>query len=176
MAAKRRAPNILVTGTPGTGKSTTCEQIAEATQLRHINVGDWVKDQGLHCGWDDEHQSYLLDEDKVCDALEDHLSRGGNIVDHHSCDFFPERWFDLVLVLQTDNSLLYDRLKQRGYEQEKITENVECEIMHVIIEEARNSYREEIVRFLESNTVQDMDSNVERTVQWVQQYIAAHAC
>lgn len=66
MAAKRRAPNILVTGTPGTGKSTTCEQIAEATQLRHINVGDWVKDQGLHCGWDDEHQSYLLDEDKAC--------------------------------------------------------------------------------------------------------------
>ena len=38
---------------------------------------------------------------------------GGNIVDFHSCDFFPERWFDLVIVLQTDNTILYDRLEKR---------------------------------------------------------------
>ena len=29
----------------------------------------------------------------------------------------------------------------RGYHQKKIAENVECEIMHVIVEEARESYR-----------------------------------
>lgn len=50
---------------------------------------------------------------KVCDALEDQLALGGNIVDYHSCDFFPERWFDLVVVLQTDNSVLYERLEKR---------------------------------------------------------------
>jgi adenylate kinase len=41
------------------------------------------------------------------------MARGGNIVDYHSCDFFPERWFDLVIVLQTDNTILYDRLEKR---------------------------------------------------------------
>ena len=50
---------------------------------------------------------------QVCDALEDQLNVGGNIVDFHSCDFFPERWFDLVIVLQTDNTILYDRLEKR---------------------------------------------------------------
>lgn len=50
---------------------------------------------------------------QVCDALEDQLALGGNIVDYHSCDFFPERWFDLVVVLQTDNSVLYERLEKR---------------------------------------------------------------
>ena len=29
----------------------------------------------------------------------------------------------------------------RGYAQKKITENVECEIMHVIVQEAMDSYR-----------------------------------
>jgi hypothetical protein len=28
---------------------------------------------------------------QVCDALEDAMAEGGNIVDHHGCDLFPER-------------------------------------------------------------------------------------
>lgn len=41
------------------------------------------------------------------------MEEGGNIVDYHGCDFFPERWFDYVVVLQTDNTILYDRLSRR---------------------------------------------------------------
>ncbi len=69
MGAYRHLPNILVTGTPGTGKSTTCEQIAEATGLKHLNVGQLVKEQDLHCGWDEEFQCHIIDEDKVCSLL-----------------------------------------------------------------------------------------------------------
>ena len=50
---------------------------------------------------------------QVCDELEDIMEEGGNIVDYHGCDFFPERWFDCVVVLQTDTSVLYDRLASR---------------------------------------------------------------
>lgn len=169
-----RPPNILVTGTPGTGKTSTCEQIAAATGLRHINVGDRVKAQDLHCGYDEEHQALIIDEDKVVDALEDELSAGGCIVDYHSCDFFPERWFDLVLVLQTDNTVLYNRLEARGYPEAKIQENVECEIMMVLLEEASESYKQEIVVPLPSNSVEDLESNVSRAVQWVQAYKQQH--
>lgn len=61
----KRPPNILVTGTPGTGKTTTCEMVAQATGLRHVNVGDWVKEKELHSGFDEEWQAYTVDEDKV---------------------------------------------------------------------------------------------------------------
>ena len=47
--------------------------------------------------------------------MEDMLADGGTVVEYHSCDFFPERWFDLVVVLTTDNASLYDRLAARGY-------------------------------------------------------------
>ena len=64
-ATLRLGPNILITGTPGTGKTATATMVAEATNLRHINVGDWVKQQDLHSGYDAEFGSYIIDEDKV---------------------------------------------------------------------------------------------------------------
>ena len=61
----RLAPNVLVTGTPGTGKTTLSEQVAAATGLKHINIGDLVKEQQLHNGWDDEFECWVIDEDKA---------------------------------------------------------------------------------------------------------------
>ncbi|XLS47273.1 hypothetical protein HN51_021631 [Arachis hypogaea] len=87
-SGRRKRPNILVTGTPGTGKTTTCTALAEAIQLRHINVGDLV-----------------------CDELEDQMEEGENIVDYHG-----------------------------GYNESKLSNNIECEIFQVLLEEAKESY------------------------------------
>lgn len=40
---KMTRPNILVTGTPGTGKTTTCELVAAATGMTHVDVGKLIK-------------------------------------------------------------------------------------------------------------------------------------
>ena len=76
----RKQPNILVTGTPGTGKTTTCQQIIDATGFTHINVGDWVKQHELHSGWDEEHDCYIIDEDKVSASA--HSVSSGNPAEH----------------------------------------------------------------------------------------------
>ncbi|KAH6811025.1 P-loop containing nucleoside triphosphate hydrolases superfamily protein, partial [Perilla frutescens var. frutescens] len=163
---KREKPNILITGTPGTGKTTTSAALAEATGFRHINIGDLVKEKSLHDGWDEEFDCYVINEDLVCDELEDLMEEGGNIVDHHGCEFFPERWFDHVVVLQTDNSVLYDRLAKRGYTGKKLSNNVECEIFQVLCEEAKESYPEEIVVALTSDCIQDVDKNISTLTDW----------
>ena len=49
----------------------------------------------------------------MLDEIEDEVLQGGNIIDWHVCDIFPKRWIDLVVVLRTDNSILYDRLAER---------------------------------------------------------------
>ena len=47
-----------------------------------------------------------------------------------------------MAVLQTDNTVLFERLEARGYLPAKVSENVQCEIMNVVVEEARASYRQ----------------------------------
>lgn len=47
--------------------------------------------------------------------------------------------------------------------------------MQVVLEEARESYAEEIVIELPSNDVNDMESNVDRVRQWVDSYKANHS-
>lgn len=72
-----------------------------------------VQEKNLHEG-QDEDGCFVLDDDAVVDELEDTMCAGGVIVDTHSLvDYFPERWFDLVVVLRSDNTVLYDRLKER---------------------------------------------------------------
>lgn len=61
----RTLPNIIITGTPGTGKTSHCELLAERTGLKHISVNEVVKDRECHEGWDSEYQSWIVDEDKV---------------------------------------------------------------------------------------------------------------
>jgi adenylate kinase len=94
----------------------------------------------------------------------------GIVADFHACELFPERWFDLVLVLRASTDVLFDRLTKRGYNEKKRSENMEAEIMQVVLEEARESYDHEIVHEVPSNTVEDMENNVERVAQWCQQW------
>nr|KAG5711535.1 hypothetical protein BaRGS_025962 [Batillaria attramentaria] len=107
---------------------------------------------------------------EVVDEMEEDMSQGGNVVDYHGCDFFPERWFDIVFVLRTDNSILYDRLQQRGYSGKKLESNIQCEIFQTILDEARDSYKPEIVHELPSNTPEQLEENLERILAWVAQW------
>lgn len=139
-------PNIVVTGTPGTGKSTLAAQVAElytsaagAHPMRHIDAGPLIKQHGFHLSYDADWDTYEVDEDKMLDYLEplsggsapdpmesdpdgcasaqevgeDDDTRGGLVLDWHTCDAWPERWVDLVVVLRCDHQLLWKRLERR---------------------------------------------------------------
>jgi adenylate kinase len=73
---ERRLPIVLLTGTPGTGKTLHAVLLAQHldgsdTPMRHLNIGDIVKEKGFHEGWDEEWQSWIVDEDRLLDYLEE---------------------------------------------------------------------------------------------------------
>lgn len=170
----RRKPNIVICGTPGTGKSTHTAQLLDSDPtLKILCVGDLVKERGLHSGFDEEFQSHIVDDDALLDSIEPDCMQGGCLIDWHECEIFPQSWIDLVVVLRCDHTMLWNRLEKRGYELKKIQENNEAEIMQVILDEAREAYDEEIVVELRSETVDDIESNVERILQWSKNWQAS---
>ncbi|TBU64945.1 P-loop containing nucleoside triphosphate hydrolase protein [Dichomitus squalens] len=170
MSSSNKGPVIIITGTPGTGKTTHAELLAQESPvpLKHINVGEMVKQKNLYEAFDEEWQSYTVDEDKLLDELEPLASAGGIILDWHTCEIFPERWADLVVVLRCDHTKLWDRLEKRNYPLKKIQENNEAEIMEVVLDEARSSYPQEIVVELQSERTEDLESNIQRIMQWIE--------
>lgn len=148
--------------------------------MKHLNVGEIILQHKCYEGRDEALDTNILDEDKLLDILETMIDEAaeeqvGLVADFHVCEIFPERWFDLVLVLRTGTEPLYDRLTKRGYVEKKRSENMEAEIMQVVLDEAKEAYDPAIVHEVQSNTVQDIESNVKRVQDWTKQWILDHA-
>ena len=162
---ERKLPNILITGTPGVGKTSFAvllqDKLMELKGLnfKNINIGKLVNEKKLYKKWNKE-----FDDDMVNDELEPLLNEGGVILDFHSSSFLPENLIDLVVLLRCNNTELYDRLKARGYSDKKITENIDCEIMEVTSEEVKDSYKKDIIIELKSEKIEDMENNLDKVI------------
>lgn len=111
----------------------------------------WVKALGL------SHH----DTRNLCD-----LSRSFNVTAVKSCGFSLSRWFSFRSAFGI-LKYLYAIELTRGYMGRKLQNNMECEIFQVLLEEANESYAQEIVRALPSNTIEDMSNNVEILSDWI---------
>ncbi|KAL0244390.1 hypothetical protein GEMRC1_008474 [Eukaryota sp. GEM-RC1] len=158
--------NILITGCPGVGKSTVASLLAEKTNLTYLNIGDLVKDQGLHEGWDEELQTYILDEDALINTLSGVIEETGYVVEFHSPSVFPEDWFDIVVVLTCINDVLYPRLEKRGYSERKISDNIEAEIMEVVLDEAYETFPDKVMKF-KCEVLEDIDIAINSVLQYI---------
>ncbi|EOR02865.1 Putative adenylate kinase fap7 [Wallemia ichthyophaga EXF-994] len=175
--ASRKLPNILITGTPGTGKSTLALSLLESlnsqsdNKFSHICVGDLVKHKDLHIGYNQQFQCYDVDDDKILDELEPLLDLGGCILDWHCSEIFPESSLDLIIVLRCDHQILFKRLEDRNYTPEKINENNDAEIFGECLHEALEAFPNpgQVVE-LDSENLDNLESNTDRFITWLQSW------
>jgi adenylate kinase len=62
----------------------------------------------------------------------------------------------------------------RDYAETKLQENLDAEIFGVLAEEAREAFDEGVVVELKSETVEDIDANCERILEWVETWKKEH--
>ncbi|EXJ63057.1 hypothetical protein A1O7_03502 [Cladophialophora yegresii CBS 114405] len=184
----RSLPNIIITGTPGVGKTSTATQLlglasssSPAINLKHLSINDLVKSRECHTGFDEDLQTLVVDEDKLMDEVEKEIDDGegpgGWVIDWHSTAGFAVRWVDLVVVLRCEETdVLFDRLTARGYKDDKVQENMDAEIFGVVSEEAKEGWVDEgQVVELKSVHAEDIEDNAERILQWVKNWVKDHA-
>lgn len=152
-------PVILITGTPGTGKST----ILKESKLPALIVSDLIKSEGLHRGYDEALDTFIVSDKKtrrrLLQLIPEMAVKGPVLVECHSCGIFDtdemEGLITHVLVLRCRTDIIFDRLSARGYTPRKRDENVECEIMGICEEEAREVFQNVPIKSLECNTAED---------------------
>ena len=127
-----------------------------------------MKSEKLYTEYDDHWNSYIVDDEKLLDYLEPLIMNGGCLIDWHDCQVIPEDWIDLVVVLTCDHTILWDRLEKRNYTIPKIQENNEAEIMQVILNEAYETFNPDQIVILKSETLEQVDENVERVQKWIE--------
>ncbi|GBO99242.1 hypothetical protein EVAR_519_1 [Eumeta japonica] len=148
--------------------------LAEKTKFTWLEISKLAEEYNCLEEYDPEYQCPFLNEDKLLDVMESMMAKGGSIVDYHGCEFFPERWFDGVFVIRTNNTQLYDRLAARGYSGKKLDDNIQCEIFETLLEEAKESYKPEIVIELQNNQQEQLESNVATIIDWIHKWKEEH--
>lgn len=134
---------IIITGTPGTGKTSLAKELSLLTQYKHIEGNKVLKKASKT--FDLRTGSNLLTEKQTSRALESEISKvkssknpqKGVIIDSHMSHFLRNNLVDFCIILKAPSlKALQKRLKLRKYSSHKIRENLDSEIFGICLNEA----------------------------------------
>jgi len=117
--------NLVITGTPGCGKTTLAKKLGEKLGLRVINEKDFaLKNKIGSFNEENELEIPIKEFEKKANAF---LKKNDKVIfeGHVLCEMKLK--VDKVLLLTIHPEELEARLEQRGYAPQKIMDNVFCE-------------------------------------------------
>ena len=129
---------VIVTGTPGTGKTTVARAVAGAYGLRYIDVNRLISRRGLSEGYDCSRKCRIVDVARLRRELVSLVqqARKQPVIDSHLSHCLPKRCVALCIVTQCSLRTLRRRLEARRYPESKIRENLDSEIFEICRTEA----------------------------------------
>ncbi len=133
---------VVLTGTPGTGKTTAAEHVDTSLSVIHLN--DVIEEEGFVLERDADRGTMVADLDGVGRWLGD---QDDILIESHVAHKLPA---DRVIVLRCHPVELEARLQDRGEPASTIEENVESEILDIILAEAVAEHGENAVYEIET--------------------------
>lgn len=122
---------FLLSGTPGTGKTSIAKAITEKYQIPHLSLTEIVLANQLFSEEDIERQSKIVDEEKLIHFIDQYIAshEGDLIIEGHYADLVESSKIAVAIVLRCHPKVLYTRLKARNYLEKKVKENVQAELV-----------------------------------------------
>lgn len=139
---------IVITGTPGVGKTTISKALATKLRALYLSVGDLVKTENLILGVDVERQTLIADLKKLRERINSIIFSSSQdvIVDgHYASDVTSRNLVSYAFVLRRDPDDLKIKLKEKGFKELKILENVTSELLDVCLIDTVKNYGTELV-------------------------------
>ena len=129
---------IIITGTPCTGKTTIAKKISSLKNYDYLDVNKLIKQHKVYEKYDRKTKSYLADTKKVKQLLLKIIKKSKNnlVIDSHLSHYLPSKLVDLCILTKCDIKILKKRLKKRKYNEQKIRENLDAEILDICLNEA----------------------------------------
>ncbi len=133
---------IIVTGSPGTGKTKIAKKLAKEKKYEYINIAKLVKSGKLYDRYDRKRRTYVVDTKKLNKFLIEIIKihkcnkTKGIVIDSHMSHYLPKKYVDLCIVTKCGLKKLKKRLEKRKYNKKKIRENLDCEIFDICLNEA----------------------------------------
>ena len=154
---------IIVTGTPGTGKTALSKKLAKTLNLHYLDVNSIIKKYNLSEGYDRKRKTKIIDTKKLNSAIIREINNynknsnnintskkpaknnkkiktpSGIIIDSHLSHYLPEKYVDLCIVTKCTLKTLEKRLKKKKYGKNKVRENLDAEIFDICLNEAKEN-------------------------------------
>ncbi len=131
-ARKTSRKVIIVTGTPGTGKTAFSLKLAKEIGADYVSVTRYVVSHRFYAGFDRERASKIVDLARTQTSLRRLISQATKpvVVDTHIPEgIIPEKTVKSVFVLRCHPKLLETRLRKKKWKPSKTRENVLAEIL-----------------------------------------------
>jgi len=126
---------LIVSGTPGTGKTTVSKNLLNYFKAKVISLSELAISEKLIKNYDTERETSVINEKKIVHHVIKLIERYNKldlkflVIESHFSDIVPGQIIDYIIILRCDPDELCIRLKERGYKKEKIRENVQSEIL-----------------------------------------------
>ena len=94
---------ILISGTPGTGKTVISNKISKILNAKSISLSRFAIKKGLILSFDSKRDTHVIDEEKlvleITNLIKKHENQGIShlIIEGHLTDIIPEKNIDIVI-------------------------------------------------------------------------------
>lgn len=149
--SKNIVVKIAVTGTPGTGKTTVAQKLADKG-YDIIHLKDYFEENDIGEKINGERE---IEIEEMNQSLENEDFFENTVIEGHLSHNYQ---VDICIVLRCQPDKLKKRLSTREYSERKVQENIEAEKIDIVLSEAVQ--KQEIV--IEINTT---EKTVEETVK-----------
>lgn len=130
---------ILITGTPGVGKTTVCRILSSLIGVPCITIADLLAGRDF-TSWDPEADTYdVLDVEAAREYLASFLA-GDHIADTHVLEVLPSRGYLAFVLRKRPDALMRDLLR-RGWRMRKVLDNVWAELTDYVYVQAKGLFK-----------------------------------